>query len=290
MQLSFIGLGNMGLPMLENLLKAGHQVTVYNRTYKEVAPSFQNQVNYASKPKEAAQQSDFIITMLSDDEAIEQVVTGENGILAGLPHDGIHLSASTISVDMAKKLTELHQQNAQHFLSATVLGRPDAAQAAKISVLLAGTKKARERALPFLEAVSQEIFIIGDRAEAGNTVKLGVNFLIASMLEALAESQLLVEKYDVDPGTFMDIVNSLFQSPVYQNYGAMMVNKQFDPAGFKMSLGRKDVQLALNAANAVDSPLPLAELIQQHFSKGVEQGYGDLDWTALIKCLEDTQK
>ncbi|WP_208589245.1 NAD(P)-dependent oxidoreductase [Gracilibacillus suaedae] len=288
MKISFVGLGNMGIPMAENLLNAGHELTLYNRTYKEIESFDNQQVTYAKTPLEAARESDITITMLSDDKVIEEVALGKNGILHGLPSNGIHISASTISIEMSKKLTEAHQSKSQYFLSATVLGRPDAAKAAKLRVLLAGPKEARDQSIPVLEALSQEIFIMGDDPATGNATKLGVNFLIASMIESLAESQLLVEKYGVTSKNFMEVVNALFQSPIYQHYGSMMVKKQFEPAGFKMNLGRKDVQLAIDAASSVQSPLPLAELIHGHFSKGINQGYGELDWTALIKCLKDS--
>lgn len=217
---------------------------------------------------------------------MEEVVKGPNGILNGLPENGIHISASTISVDLARKLSIAHAERKQHFVSATVLGRPDAAKAAKLRIILAGPEQVRQRVIPVLAALGQEIFEIGDHGEEGNVVKIGVNFLIASMLEALSEAQLMVEKHGLEPARFMDVVNALFQSPVYQNYGAIMAEQRFEPAGFKMKLGLKDVELAIKAAQSVHAPLPLGQLIHNHFSVGMARGYGEMDWTALIRCLE----
>lgn len=227
-----------------------------------------------------------VITMLSDDAALEEIVEGPNGILNGLSEKGIHISASTISVDLARELSAAHAERKQYFVSATVLGRPDAAKAAKLRIILAGPEQARQQLIPVLEQLGQEIFEIGDYSEEGNVVKIGVNFLIASMLEALSETQLMVGKYGIEPARFMDVVNALFQSPLYQNYGAIMTEQRFEPAGFKMKLGLKDVALAIEAAQSVQAPLPLGQLIHHHLSEGIAHGYGEMDWTALIRCLE----
>ncbi|WP_440111246.1 NAD(P)-dependent oxidoreductase [Paenibacillus sp. QZ-Y1] len=286
MKVSFIGLGNMGLPMAQNLLEAGYELTIFNRTPEKVEPLLKQGARYAETPLEAAKESNLVITMLSDDAALEEVVEGPNGVLNGLSENGVHISASTISVDLARKLSAAHAERKQHFVSATVLGRPDAAKAATLRIILAGPEQAKQRVLPVLTALGQEIFEIGDHGEEGNVVKIGVNFLIASMLEALSEAQLMVEKHGIEPARFMDVVNALFQSPVYQNYGAIMAEQRFEPAGFKMKLGMKDVALAIEAAQSVHAPLPLGELIHHHLYEGVARGYGELDWTALIRCLE----
>jgi 3-hydroxyisobutyrate dehydrogenase-like beta-hydroxyacid dehydrogenase len=286
MKISFIGLGNMGLPMAQNLLKAGYELVIFNRTPEKVEPLIKQGARYVQTPLEAAKESNLVITMLSDDAALREIVEGANGVLNGLSENGIHVSASTISVDLARKLSALHAERHQHFVSATVMGRPDAAKAATLRIILAGPEHARQRVLPMLTALSQEIFEIGDHGEEGNIVKIGVNFLIASMLEALSEAQLMVEKHGIKPSRYMDVVNALFQSPVYQNYGAIMTEQRFEPAGFKMKLGLKDVALAIEAAKSVQAPLPLGQLIHQHLSEGITHGYGELDWTALIRCLE----
>lgn len=290
MKVSFIGLGNMGFPMAQNLLNAGYELIIFNRTPEKAEPLMHQGARYAETPLEAAKESNLVITMLSDDAALEEVVEGPNGILNGLPETGIHISASTISADLARKLSTAHAERKQYFVSATVLGRPDAAKAAKLRILLAGPEQARQRVMPVLTALGQEIFEIGDHGEEGNVVKIGVNFLIASMLEALSEAQLMVEKYGLEPARFMDVVNALFQSPVYRNYGAIMTEQRFEPAGFKMNLGLKDVELAIKAAQSVHAPLPLGQLIHNHFSVGMAQGYGEMDWTALIRCLEHSSK
>ncbi|MEK3964829.1 NAD(P)-dependent oxidoreductase [Paenibacillus sp. FSL H7-0323] len=286
MKVSFIGLGNMGLPMAQNLSKAGYELVIFNRTPEKVEPLMKQGARYAKTPLEAVKESNLVITMLSDDAALKEVVEGPDGVLNGLSENGIHISASTISVDLARKLSVSHAERKQHFMSATVMGRPDAAKEAKLRIILAGPEQARQRVLPVLTVLGQEIVEIGDHGEEGNVVKIGVNFLIASMLEALSEVQLMVEKHGIDSSRFMNVVNALFQSPIYQNYGAIMSEQRFEPAGFKMKLGLKDVALAIEAAKSVQTPLPLGQLIHHHLSEGIANGYGELDWTALIRCLE----
>lgn len=281
MKIAFIGLGNMGLPMAQNLLKAGYELTVYNRTKAKAEPLQSQGAKVADTPRQAAEGADVVISMLSDDAALEQVVFEEDGLMAGLREQGIHLSMSTIGVDMACKLKRAHNERNQTYLSAPVMGRPDAAQAAKLRILLAGPESARKQVLPIVEKLGQEVFEISEESEQGNVVKIAMNFLIASMLETLAEAQALVKKNGVDMYTFMSVVNGFFQSPIYKNYGAIMTDQKFEPAGFKMRLGLKDVNLALHAAQNVGADLPLGELIQRDFIHGIEEGRGEMDWTAI---------
>ncbi len=169
-------------------------------------------------------------------------------------------------------------------MASPVFGRPQAAEAAKLLVVAAGPKDAVERCRPLLEAVGDRLFVLGSEAEAANTLKLGGNFLIASMLEALGEALALMRKSGVDPAQFLEIVNgSLFKSPVYENYGKIIVEERFQPAGFKMSLGLKDVRLILAAGEAANVPLPLASLMRDRLISGIARGYGETDWSAVAK-------
>jgi 3-hydroxyisobutyrate dehydrogenase-like beta-hydroxyacid dehydrogenase len=282
MKIGFIGLGNMGLPMAQNLLKAGYDLIVYNRTPDKASPLTELGVPLAASPKQGSIDCDAVITMMADDKALEAVTFGDDGILNGLGEGGIHISSGTISVALAAKLSEVHKTKKQHYLSAPVIGRPDAAKNAKLRILLAGPEIARQEARPILEALGQQIFDFGNESSKANAVKLGVNFLIVSMLESFAEVQALIAKHDIEPKEFMDVVYAFFQSPVYQNYGTIMTEQRFDPAGFLMTLGLKDVGLALDAARDVNAALPLGELVQKNLEQGVAAGRGELDWTALL--------
>jgi len=222
--------------------------------------------------------------MLADDAAVEGVVFGTQGILEGLPPGGVHISHSTIGTNLSHRLAVAHRQREQFFVAAPVFGRPDAAQAGRLIVVAAGPPEAVERCHAALEAVSRRLFVMGPDAPAANTLKLAGNFLIASMLESLGEAVALLRKSGVDPATFMEImVGAFFQSPIYENYGKIIAEQRYEPAGFKLSLGLKDVRLMLAAADEVAAPMPIASLIRDNLISGVAQGLGDMDWSALAR-------
>jgi len=287
MKVALIGLGNMGLPIAENILKSGHKLVIYNRTASKLQSLVEKGAEMAVSPADAAQKATIVFTILSDDKAAEAVVYGEKGIISGLPKDGIHVSVSTLSVELAKKLEEDHQKNSQAFVSCPVLGRPDAAAAAALRLLVAGPKQAREKIMPVLHALGKDIFVVGEKGHLANVVKLGNNFLIVSMLEALSEAFVFVEKYGIKADAFLEIANTLFASPVYQNYGKIMVEERFEEAGFKLALGLKDVNLMLEAAQNAKISLPTAEIAKKHYEEGIEQGWSDLDWAAIVKLLRE---
>ncbi len=283
MRVAFIGLGNMGQPLVRNLLKAGHEVLVYNRTRSRAEELAREGARIASTPAEACA-SGVVLTMLADDRALEETVFGARGILGALPAGGAHISLSTISTAFAQRLAEAHREKKQHYVSAPVFGRPEAAAAARLVVVAAGPAEAIERCRPLLEAFSRKVFIIGPEAPAANIVKLAGNFLIAAMLESLGEAFALVRKSGVDPAQFLEILNgSLFQSPIYENYGKIIVERRYEPAGFKLLLGLKDIRLALAAADAAAAPMPLASLLRDHLLARAAQGHGEMDWASLAE-------
>src|SRR6516225_1977010 len=242
MKAGFVGLGNMGLAMARNLIKAGHQMIVYNRTRSRADDLAAEGATFAASAAEACA-AGVVVTMLADDGAVEETTFGKDGILGALPEGGIHIACSTISIGLARHLAESHRRRRQDFVASPVFGRPQAAEAAKLLLVAAGPEDVIERCRPLLEAVGDRLFVLGHEAAAANVMKLGGNLLIASMLEALGEALTLMQKLGVDPAQFLKIVNgSLFKSPVYENYGNIIVNEKYEPAGFKMRLGLKDVR------------------------------------------------
>ena len=282
MEMGFIGLGAMGEPIARNLIKAGYSLQVYNRS-RSRAEALAGQGATVAETPAAACAAGVVATMLADDAAVEAVVFGEHGVLAGLPRGGVHISHSTISVNLSRRLAEAHRERGQFYIAAPVFGRPEAAQAARLIVVAAGPAEAVERCRRPLEAIGRKLFVIGEDAPAANTVKLSGNFLIASMLEALGESFALLRKSGVEPATFMEIVSAFFQSPVYDNYGKIIAEQRYDPAGFKLRLGLKDVRLVLAAADDAAAPMPLASLVRDNLISGIAQGFGDLDWSAVAR-------
>jgi 3-hydroxyisobutyrate dehydrogenase-like beta-hydroxyacid dehydrogenase len=283
MKVGFIGLGNMGRPMARNLIKAGHEVTVYNRTRSRAEEMAAEGAAVASSVAEACVPG-VVMTMLADDSAIEETTFGNARILDALPEGGVHVSCSTISINLTRRLAESHLQQGQDFVASPVFGRPQAAEVAKLLVVAAGPPGAVERCRPLLEDIGHQLFVLGSEAAAASALKLGGNFLIASMLEALGEAFALMRKSGVDPAQFLQIVNgSLFKSSVYENYGKIVAEEKFQPAGFKMRLGLKDVRLILAAGEGAGVPLPLASLLRDHLISGIARGYGELDWSAITR-------
>jgi 3-hydroxyisobutyrate dehydrogenase-like beta-hydroxyacid dehydrogenase len=282
MEMGFIGLGNMGEPIARNLIKAGYVLRVYNRTRSRAEALVSAGAIYAETPA-AASSAGLVATMLADDAAVEAVVFGDHGVLAGLPRGGVHISHSTISTSLSRRLADAHRERGQSFLAATVFGRPEAAQAARLVVVAAGPPEAVERCRPALEAIGRKLFVIGPDAPAANTVKLAGNFLIASMLESLGEAFALTRKSGVDPAIFLELVSSFFQSPVYENYGKAIAEQRYEPAGFKLRLGLKDLRLVTAAADEQAAPMPVASLIRDNMISGIAQGMGDMDWSAVAR-------
>lgn len=282
MKIAFLGLGNMGTPMARHLIRAGHEVTVWNRTLSKAEALRAQGAKAAKSPAEAAQDAEAVITMLADDAAVEAAVLSPTGAIATLPKGAIHISMSTISVALSKRLAEEHRRHGHHYVAAPVFGRPDAAEAGKLFVAAAGEKTAVERCRPLLEALGQRVFIIGEKPEMANVVKLSGNFLIASVIESLAEAIALTRKYGIDPHQYVDfLTNTLFAAPVYKTYGGLIADQKHQTAGFGLRLGLKDIRLALSAAESVDAPLPVASLIRDHMLTGIARGLDKHDWSVL---------
>jgi 3-hydroxyisobutyrate dehydrogenase-like beta-hydroxyacid dehydrogenase len=287
MKVGFIGLGNMGSGMAGSLLKAGHELTVYNRTAEKtkalVGQGARGAVNVADTSK-----GDAVITMLADDSAVEHVVFGDAGILSSLAKGAIHVSSSTISVALADKLTAEHKKHGQRFVSAPVFGRPEAAAAAKLFITVAGDPDAVEACMPLFEAIGQKTFRFGDKPSSANLVKISGNFLIASTIETLAEAMALVAKGGLDQHQYLDfLTSSLFTAPVYKTYGTLIADKKFKPAGFAAPLGLKDARLAIAAGEGLRVPLPLANLVRDRFLRLLARGDEALDWSAISQLAAE---
>ena len=281
MKIGFIGLGQMGSAMAANLLKAGHDVTVYNRSRDKAEALVGEGAKIAATVAEACG-GEAVFTMLANDDALSAVVHGDGGLLASLVKGAIHISSSTISVALSERLTKEHAAVGQRFVSAPVFGRPEAAAAAKLFVAAAGEPGAIEAVTPLFEAIGQRTFVLGEEPKSANLVKLSGNFLIASVIESLGEAMALVEKGGVDRHQYLDLLTStLFSAPVYKTYGGLIADRKFKPAGFAAPLGQKDIRLALAAGEALTVPLPLASLLRDRFLTLLAHGGEDLDWSAV---------
>lgn len=281
MQVGFIGLGQMGSGMARNLLKAGHALTVYNRTPAKADALVAEGALRAASIADACR-GEAVVTMLANDAAAEEVVFGPEGLLASLPKGALHVSASTIGVELSERLAAAHAAHGQLYVSAPVFGRPDAAAAANLFVVAAGADAAVAAAKPLLDAVGQRTFVVSDLPARANLVKLSGNFLIACVIESLGEALALVGKAGIDKGQYLDLLTStLFGAPIYKNYGRLLVEAGDHPVGFAAPLGLKDIKLALAAAEALEVPLPLASLLRDRFLSLLATGGADKDWSAI---------
>ncbi len=281
MKVAFIGTGNMGELMALNLIKAGHELTVFNRTPAKLAPLAAAGARVAHSPAGAVEGVDAAITMLANDQAVRDTMLGP--AIEVLPAGAIHMCTSTISVGFSKELAAEHARHGQGYVAAPVLGRPEAARDKRLWVMAAGPKDQLDRCKPLLEAIGRGVSIMGSEPWQANVTKIGANFMLMAMLEAMGESLALVRKSGMDPHHFLEVINGVFNSPVYALYGKIVADRQFEPAGFRLALGMKDAGLALDAARAAAVPMPLASLIHDHFLSAVAHGRADADWAALTE-------
>jgi 3-hydroxyisobutyrate dehydrogenase-like beta-hydroxyacid dehydrogenase len=286
MDIGFIGLGNMGRGMAANLVNAGHTLTVYNRDAAKADPLVRQGAALALTVAEACG-GDIVMTMLADDPAVEEVVFGEQGVLPSLAPGATHVSSSTISIELSKRLTAAHSAAGQQYVAAPVFLGPEAAAAAELFVIAAGAPQVLEPLAPLFETIGQRTFVVSEQQHAANLVKLSGNFLAASVIESLAEAIALVGKAGVDPLRYVDILTStLFSGPAYQTYGGLIARGEFEPAGFAAALGLKDIRLALAAADELAVPLPVASLLRDRFLALVANGGGQLDWSAIATLAD----
>jgi 3-hydroxyisobutyrate dehydrogenase-like beta-hydroxyacid dehydrogenase len=283
MKLGFIGLGRMGAAMATNLIKAGHEVTVYNRTPDKAGALATLGARVATRVADACR-GEAIITMLANDEAVHSVVFDDGGVLASAEGGAVHIGMSTISVSLSARLAAAHAAAGQRFVAAPVFGRPEAAAAAQLFIVAAGARAAVDDYAPLFRAIGQKVFYLGIEPSAANLVKLSGNFLIASVIESLGEAIALIGKAGIDQRTYLDLLTAtLFNVPLYRLYGGLIVDRKFEPAGFAAPLGLKDIRLTLEAAEELRVPMPLASLLRDRFLTLLARGGEALDWSAIAR-------
>src|SRR5215470_14266558 len=286
MKVGFIGLGGMGSGIARNLIKGGHELAVYNRTRSKAEGIARAGARIAATPVEAASGAEAVITMLADDRAVEETIFEPGNAIDSIAAGAVHISMSTISVALSKRLAQAHRQRGQQYVSAPVFGRPDAAAAGKLFVVAAGPAGEVERCRALLDAIGQKTFVAGEDAPSANVIKLSGNFLLTVVIEGLAEAVALVRKSGLDPNAFLEIMTgSLFPSPVYRNYGAMIAADNFEPVGFKLPLGFKDNRLVIAAAEEVSVPMPMASLVHDRFLAAMANGLAEADWAAISRIV-----
>jgi 3-hydroxyisobutyrate dehydrogenase-like beta-hydroxyacid dehydrogenase len=280
--IGFIGLGRMGSQMARNLIEAGYKLTVFNRTKARAEPLVAIGATLAETPRDAVSPGGIVVTSLANDPALLSVALGENGFADALGKDGLHISMSTVSPETSRKLADEHGKRGSLFLAAPVFGRPEAAAARKLWICESGAAAAKPRAQPVLETLGQSIHDFGEEPGAANVVKVSGNFLILSAVEALAEAMALAQKNGIDRTALAGFFGqTIFSCPVYQAYGPILAERKFDPSGFALELGMKDIRLARDTAEAGLVPMPLADLVHARLLSALAHGRGQLDWSAI---------
>ena len=274
-----VGLGHMGHAFAVNLVEDGHQVFVYDRDPKQAAA--------VTGARAAAQLADLaacevVVTSLPDDEALAEVALGPKGLAAILSPNAAHISTSTVSPAISRRVAEEHERHRQDYVAAPVLGNPDFARARKLFVLAGGSHSALKKVRPLLEGLGQRLFVVGEDAGLANLVKLAANVLTATTLECMGEVLALMRKGGVDAHLAFDVLtNSLFDSRVHKTYGGKIVDERYSPPGMAAQLAIKDLRLALAEAEHKAVPMPAAALVHDRLVAMVARGWADLDWSAL---------
>jgi 3-hydroxyisobutyrate dehydrogenase-like beta-hydroxyacid dehydrogenase len=282
MQVGFIGVGRMGGAMARNLLKAGHRVRAWDTSPDRLGALADDGAEIAGSAREAFG-GDAVISMLPNDDAVREVfVAGDI-----LPTGGaapVHVNMATVSVPCARDLTELHRARGVPYVAATVWGRPDVAAAAKLSIVAAGEDAAIARVQPLFDKLGQKTWRVGSEPSRANVAKIAGNLMVACAIEALAETAALVRAHDMPAEEVLDaIVTSLFNVPVYRGYGEMIARQQYEPPGFDLILGFKDVRLALMAGEEAKVPLPFASVLRDTFMDAIANGDANKDWSAIAR-------
>ncbi|MDR3445685.1 MULTISPECIES: NAD(P)-dependent oxidoreductase [unclassified Dyella] len=282
MKVGFIGLGSMGSAMASNLIKAGHEVTVWNRSPGATEPLASLGAKVA-KTADRAAQGDVLFSMLANDQAVRSVFF-DGGLLDGMDKGTAHVNHATISVALAREMAEAHAAREIDYVAAPVFGRPDVAAAGKLNILAAGKSHVIDRVRPLLEAMGSRIWPLGEAPERANVVKIAGNFMLGAAIESMAEASALTRAHGVSAADFLEVMTStLFAAPAYQGYGKLIAESRYTPAGFALPLGYKDIGLALAAADATRVPLPLAGLLRDSLLEALSAGDEDVDWSILAQ-------
>lgn len=284
MNIGFIGLGNMGFAIAGRLLEAGHTLRVWNRSPEPARQLAQRGAQAAASAEEAFR-GDVVFSMLSDDQVTRSVLI-ESGVLARATPAAIriHVNMATISAALGDELAARHRERGVGYVAAPVLGRPDVAAAGKLTVLLAGARETVDTVQPLLDGtVGHKIWRFGERASQANVVKLAINFMLAAAIESMGEAAALTSGYGVEARELFELIGqSLFPGPVYQGYGRLIAEGRYEPAGFKARLGLKDVRLALEAAEAATTPMPVGSLIRDSMLEALARGEGEKEFGVVL--------
>lgn len=288
MTIGFIGLGNLGTVMVKNLIDRGRTLHIYNRTTAKLK-EFENKATLYSDIPTFAKACNIVVSIVSDDKAVEDISLGKEGLVEHLSPDSVHVCLSTIAPATSTTLHKAHMQKGIDYVTATIIGRPEAALARNLTVCMSGTTPKIEEVTELLKDLGGKNFYnYGDDPKNAAVVKVCNNFLIIAAIEAMGEAFNLVEKAGADKASFYQMISdTLFNAPIYKNYGKIMIDETYDKAGFTSQLGLKDTKLALSLAEETTTALPLADIIKNRFLINHSRGRNQWDWTSIVKVIEE---
>lgn len=277
-----VGLGSMGRPMARNLLAAGHGVTVWNRSPGPVEELVAEGAHRAERIEDAFA-SGVVFSVLADDRAVAEAFL-DSGVLAQAPSGSLHVNLATVSTQFARRAAAVHADHGVGYLAAPVFGRATVAEQGALNVVVAGDAGQIDRVQELFDVIGSRTWRLGDVPEQANAVKILGNYLLACAIESLSEAVGLAEKAGVDPAQLVELMTTtLFPGPVYSTYGSLIAERRYQPAGFATVLGRKDVHLALDSADAVGATLPFGAVLREVFEQAIAQGHADDDWASIAE-------
>lgn len=281
LKVGFIGLGRMGGFMAANILNAGFDLTLYNRTESKMQPLLAKGAKGTSSPREAASQVDVMITCLADDQSVQDILTGKDGILAGLKRGGVHIATETIAPASATKFAALHREHNSHYIAGPVVGRPNAAEAAELITYIAGEPDVIDRSKPIMEAYAKVINFASEDHSVANSVKLTINFMVISIVELIGQVYAFAEKSGMNLEFANELIMMIINHPAIEGYTKRIRTRNFDEAAFELITGFKDVSLIMQASTDSQAPLPYISIIREKFLAALAHGLELKDWSAI---------
>jgi 3-hydroxyisobutyrate dehydrogenase-like beta-hydroxyacid dehydrogenase len=291
MEIGFIGLGNLGTVMVQNLIEKGYKIHLYNRTTEKME-RFRNNAQLHTSVASIAKACDIIFSIVSDDKAVMAISLENEGLIKNLKPNAVHVCLSTIAPSTVVSLSEAHKKRTIDYITATVIGRPEAARNRNLVICYSGSTSKKESILTILKDLGgAKIYEFGEDAKSAAVVKVCNNFMIIAALETMGETFNLLENAGVAPKAFYEMItDTIFSSPIYKNYGKIIIEKAYKDPGFTSQLGLKDTRLALGLADELSTPLPLADLIRNRFFINHNRGRKDWDWTSIVEVIKEENK
>lgn len=285
LKVAFLGLGSMGNGIAQNILKKGFSLVVWSRTASKADSLVKAGATVASTAREAVANADVIVSCLYDDKSCLDTAQGENGYLVSIRKDAVHVNVTTITPEAADRLEKLHEQNGAHYLTGTVLGRPDVAAAGKLRCFLGGNAQAIERARPVIESYTlAPLILVGDKPSKANVVKLSANMILAANMSLFGQIYALNERWNIDHDVTRQVIGIFNSHPGLSAYETRIRDRDYQRAsgeGFSVEGGLKDINAMIHAGEQVGVPLPFCSTMREQYTSALGNGLKDLDWSAL---------